>query len=171
MPKLMSIKEVAEYLGVCINTIRRLIWKGELPASRVGGQWRIEEDALNLYLKKKAYFAGDIAFHQLYFRQSVLDVYLKEPTKYYVQEEGFHGRLGNKADRYKDHTAKSNAWVVGAEASDFGVPAGEFPELKFWKVKLKSGEMAVMVDPKAFYKLLDDEQNKWQPYRILNPQI
>jgi excisionase family DNA binding protein len=171
MGKLLSIEEAAQYLNVSHWTIRRLIHKGELPASKVGGQWRIDNDALELYLKKKASFAGDIALHQLYFRNAVLDQYRKEPEKYYVQEAGFHGRLGNKMDRYKDHTAKSNAWVVGAKASDIGVPPGEFPELRFWKVKLKSGDMAVMVDPKYFYKLPDAEQNKWMPYVILNPQV
>lgn len=171
MDKLLTIKEVAEFLNLSEKTIRRLIHKGELPASKVGGQWRIDKDALELYLKKKASFAGDIAIHQLYFRSSVLDVYRKQPDVYYIQEAGFHGRLGKKMDKYKDHTARSLAWTVGAKSEDLGVPPGEFPELRFYKVKLKSGDFAIMVEPKTFYRMPDEEQNKWMPYYIFNPQI
>ena len=176
MAKLLSIEEAAGYLNVSHWTIRRLIHKGELPASKVGGQWRIDDDALNLYLKKKASFTGDIAIHQLYFRNAVLDQYRKEPEKYYIQEAGFHGRLGLKREQYDLHTLKSVKWAsdpkVQKEIEQLdNVAASLFAELKFWKVKLKSGDMAVMVDPKYFYKLPDAEQGKWKLYVILNPQI
>ncbi|HLD36401.1 MAG TPA: helix-turn-helix domain-containing protein [Planctomycetota bacterium] len=182
MDKLMTIKGVAEFLNLSEKTVRRLIHKGELPASKVGGQWRMDKDTIELYLKKKAYFAGDIAIHQLYFRSSVLDVYRKQPEVYYIQEAGFHGRLGKKTDKYKLHSDRSNAWVVGAKADDLGTLPGEFPELRFYKVKLKNAErsgvptndgsdFAIMVEPKTFYRMPDEEQNKWAAYRILNPSI
>ncbi|MDI6788742.1 MAG: helix-turn-helix domain-containing protein [Planctomycetota bacterium] len=171
MDKLMTIKEVVEFLNLSETTVRRLIHRGELPASKVGGQWRIDNDALQLYLKKKASFVGDVAIYQLYFRKEVLEVYRKHPEVYYIQEAGFHGRLGRKRDRYKDHTARSLAWVVGARSEDLGVPPDEFPELRFYQVKLKSGKFAIMVEPKTFYRMPEEERHKWSPYRLLNPQI
>ena len=171
MNKLLTINEAAEYLGVSYRTVFRLIHSGQMPASKVGGQWRLEQDAIDLYLKKKSYFVGDIAIHQLYFRTSVLDTYRKEPDKYYIQESGYHGRLGKKIDNYKLHSDRSNAWVIGAKTEELGILPGEFPELNFWKAKLKSGDFAIVVDPKAFYKMPDEEQKKWRPYSILNPSI
>src|SRR5512137_2663011 len=105
MTKLLTVKDAAEYLNVSEKTVLRLIRRGELPASKVGGQWRLEQDAIDLYLRKKCYFAGDVAIHQLYFRTDVLELYRKESQKYYVQEAGYHGRLGKKSDSYDSHNA------------------------------------------------------------------
>lgn len=45
-----SIKEVAGILGISEKTVRRLIKRGELPARRVGGVWRISRDAIRQLL-------------------------------------------------------------------------------------------------------------------------
>ncbi|MEK7309626.1 MAG: helix-turn-helix domain-containing protein [Planctomycetota bacterium] len=164
MPKLLTIKEVAEYLAVSIDTVRRLIHKGQLPASKVGGQWRIDKDTLELYLKKKASFVGDVAIHQLYFKEAVLGIYYDKLDIYYIQMSGTHGRLGKKKDRYEKQVKIS---YMGKEP----LPPDKFPEINFWKVKLRNGDFAVMVEPKAFYKMPDEEQAKWMPYSILNPSI
>jgi len=162
MPKLLTIKEVAEYLAVSIDTVRRLIRNGQLSASKVGGQWRMDQDAIELYLKKKATFVGDIAIHQLYFKEAVISIYWDKLDTYYIQMSGTHGRLGKKMDRYEKQVKLSLKAPL---------PQGQFPEINFWKVKLRSGDMTIMVEPKSFYKMPDEEQAKWMPYRILNPSI
>jgi excisionase family DNA binding protein len=45
-PPLRSSREVAEYLGVSIGVVYRLIRAGRLKAIKVGGQYRITPGAL-----------------------------------------------------------------------------------------------------------------------------
>jgi len=39
--RLLTLPQVAARLGVCVATVRRLIDRGELPAKRVGRQYRV----------------------------------------------------------------------------------------------------------------------------------
>ena len=48
--KLMQICEVSEALGISNTTTRRLIKAGVLPAIRVGGQIRVDQDRLRDWL-------------------------------------------------------------------------------------------------------------------------
>ena len=50
MNKLLTIRQVAEYLKVSERTVLRYIESGRLQASRIG-QWRIKESDLNKFLK------------------------------------------------------------------------------------------------------------------------
>ena len=54
MAQIFTIEEVAEKLKVHPMTIRRYIWRGVLPAIKLGkGRvWRITEEDLNEFLKK-----------------------------------------------------------------------------------------------------------------------
>jgi excisionase family DNA binding protein len=51
-PTLLTIKEVAEQLKVSDDTVRRLIWTGQLSAHRVLGQLRINRDDFDDYLAR-----------------------------------------------------------------------------------------------------------------------
>ncbi len=46
----MTIQQTAEYLQVCDKTVRRLISKKELSASKVGKSWRIKKSDIEKYL-------------------------------------------------------------------------------------------------------------------------
>jgi excisionase family DNA binding protein len=46
MPRLLKPREAAEYLGLSYETLIELVHNGEVPACKVGGTWRIPEDAL-----------------------------------------------------------------------------------------------------------------------------
>ena len=50
LPRLLSIPHVAEHLGVCTKTVRRLIAAGGLPAIRVGRTIRIADSDLATYV-------------------------------------------------------------------------------------------------------------------------
>ena len=50
LPRLLSVREVAAYLGVCTKTVRRLIAAGALPTTRIGHHLRIVEADLAAYL-------------------------------------------------------------------------------------------------------------------------
>lgn len=49
---ILTVAQAAEYLKVCDKTVRRLIAKQELAASKVGNSWRILKVDIDKYLKK-----------------------------------------------------------------------------------------------------------------------
>jgi excisionase family DNA binding protein len=53
MPRLLKPREAAEYLGLGYETLIDLIHNGEVPACKVGGTWRIPEDALKKCIEDK----------------------------------------------------------------------------------------------------------------------
>lgn len=55
----LRVSEVATLLGFDVKTIRRWIKAGQLPATRMGGEWRIERADLKSYLLERG--AGGIA--------------------------------------------------------------------------------------------------------------
>lgn len=50
MNKIYSVDNVAELLNVSVKTIRRYIYSGKIAASKIGGQWRINQDQLDDYI-------------------------------------------------------------------------------------------------------------------------
>lgn len=49
--KLMTVDEVAEYVGLTSFTVRRLAKKGSIPAAKVGRSFRFKPEDLNAYLR------------------------------------------------------------------------------------------------------------------------
>ena len=52
LDKLLTIQQVMSRLQVADETIYRYIKSGKLRAVRVGGLWRVPEDALDEFLRK-----------------------------------------------------------------------------------------------------------------------
>lgn len=50
--QIMTLKEVAKYLGVHTMTVYRLLKEKKLPGFKVGGQWRTKKEVLDNYLLK-----------------------------------------------------------------------------------------------------------------------
>ena len=48
--QIMTPKEAAKYLGFHLVTIYRLLKKSEIPAVKIGGQWRFKKDILDGWL-------------------------------------------------------------------------------------------------------------------------
>jgi excisionase family DNA binding protein len=53
MQRLLTSEDVAEWLRVDVVTVRRLINRGELPAYRVGGEFRFKESDLEEFLERQ----------------------------------------------------------------------------------------------------------------------
>ncbi|MBI4432596.1 MAG: helix-turn-helix domain-containing protein [Candidatus Omnitrophica bacterium] len=51
--QIMTLKEVAKYLGVHSMTVYRLLKEKKLPGFKVGGQWRTKKEVLDSYLLKE----------------------------------------------------------------------------------------------------------------------
>ena len=54
--ELLSIGSVAKILNVSEKTVRRWIEREELTAYRLGGQWRIAQKDLDIFLKLRRNF-------------------------------------------------------------------------------------------------------------------
>ena len=46
----LTVEEAAKYFGVNPSTVYRLAQRGELPAFKVGGQWRFSQDVLETWV-------------------------------------------------------------------------------------------------------------------------
>lgn len=48
--QIMTLREVAQYLGLHIMTVYKLTREGRVPAAKIGGQWRFKRDVLEEWL-------------------------------------------------------------------------------------------------------------------------
>ena len=51
--EIMTLKEVAKYLGLHIMTVYKLTREGRVPAAKIGGQWRFKRDVLEEWLESQ----------------------------------------------------------------------------------------------------------------------
>ena len=57
---IMTIREVAGYLGLHEMTVYKLTREGRVPAAKIGGQWRFKRDVLDDWLETQMHtHAGD----------------------------------------------------------------------------------------------------------------
>jgi excisionase family DNA binding protein len=50
---LMTVEEVAQYLSLHELTVRRLARAGEIPAFKVGRQWRVKKNLLDRWIGRE----------------------------------------------------------------------------------------------------------------------
>ena len=55
MEEIMTVEEVAAYLKVSKNTIRRWCVKGKLPAFKIEREWRIYREDLERVIRQSSY--------------------------------------------------------------------------------------------------------------------
>jgi excisionase family DNA binding protein len=51
--RLLTLSEAANLLQVSTRTLQRMIRSGELPAFKVGGQWRVRETQLKQWVESR----------------------------------------------------------------------------------------------------------------------
>jgi excisionase family DNA binding protein len=66
LPLVMTISQVAAYLGLHELTVRRLAREGEIPALKLGRQWRVKQDLLDRWIEERSMDnLGEIGKQQL----------------------------------------------------------------------------------------------------------
>lgn len=70
--RLLTIADAAELLAVCEFTVRRLIWRGDLPFVRVGRSLRIRRTELEAWIEENSERNGEMAVAK--HKQSHLEV-------------------------------------------------------------------------------------------------
>jgi len=53
LSEIMTIQEVARYLSLHELTVRRLAREGELPAFKIGRQWRVKKEILDRWIERQ----------------------------------------------------------------------------------------------------------------------
>ena len=48
---IMTLSEVANYLGLHVMTVYKLTREGRVPGAKIGGQWRFKRDILDGWLE------------------------------------------------------------------------------------------------------------------------
>ena len=54
MQKLMTIKEVADYLRLSRVTVYKMTRQGKIPALKIGKQWRYNRSEIDSWVKQKS---------------------------------------------------------------------------------------------------------------------
>jgi len=61
LPRVMTVKELSDYLRVHPSTVYKLLRRGDLPGSRIGNDWRFNAEVIHrwcLELNRKASDGG-----------------------------------------------------------------------------------------------------------------
>lgn len=53
LENLVSINEVAKMFNVSTSTIRKLVINGDVIGYKIGGQWRVDVNSCDIYLKNR----------------------------------------------------------------------------------------------------------------------
>ena len=56
--QIMTLKEVAKYLGTHEISIYRLLNKGKIPGFKLGGQWKFKKDIIDDWIKSEIHKQG-----------------------------------------------------------------------------------------------------------------
>ena len=56
--QIMTLREVAHYLGLHVMTVYKLTREGRVPAAKIGGQWRFKRDVLDEWLETQMHKRG-----------------------------------------------------------------------------------------------------------------
>ena len=54
MSEFMTVAEVADHLRVTDKTIYRLLWSGQVPAAKIGQQWRFERGSIDNWVQRNS---------------------------------------------------------------------------------------------------------------------
>lgn len=54
MDRLLNIREAAEYLSISPHTLYKLVERREVPAVKVGGSWRLSQNALRSFIDARS---------------------------------------------------------------------------------------------------------------------
>jgi len=57
--RLLTLSEAAQLLHISTRTLHRMIQNGDLPALKVGGQWRVRESQLQRWVEHREHSAVD----------------------------------------------------------------------------------------------------------------
>jgi len=157
--RLWTIEEAVEYLHVSRRTIFNLIKRYELPAVKIGKSLSFRLKDLEIFITKRLTIQGLYGTKPIIFKKQVLDKYFKSPDIYYVHDEGFSGKVGNRRaliNRSIPLTAKTK---LGRR-----IIRESFAEVFYNKVKVKGNKEVILISAREMEKIPSEERLHWNRF-------
>ena len=151
--RLMSVKEVADYLGISRLTLYRLISAGELSGFKIGGVWRFKEENIEDYLARTRTPDKGTRYRGRLFDTTLLVRYYQDPKKYQITKKGIHQWLS----LYEEYLTG----LTEEEQRRQG-----FEPVKYQRICLEHGRTAAVVTPGYFDRLSEEEKEWWVKWEI-----
>lgn len=117
----LSTQEAADYLGAHIETIRRLARRGEIPAYKIGKDWRFRRDALLRW--------GETHYLRRWEPQVLVvddDEMIRDILRRYLEPEGYRVTTAADGEAALRHVADTTPDVVLLDLQMPGMDGVEF---------------------------------------------
>ncbi|HYA35973.1 MAG TPA: helix-turn-helix domain-containing protein [Candidatus Binataceae bacterium] len=59
----ITVKELADYLRCHTSTVYRLLKRNELPAFKIGSDWRFNREAIDTWLRERSFYPSRDDIH------------------------------------------------------------------------------------------------------------
>ncbi len=158
MTELMTVREVAAYLRVTEKTIYRLLRRPEIPASRVGHQWRFDRASVDNWLQRNPGGAG--AAFLVIDDEDVIRALFKDV----LQEQGHRVIAAETGDRGLELVKQHDFALIFL---DLRMPGMDGTEL-FHQIKALKPELPVIII--SGYPDSDMMVQAWEqgPFGVMN---
>lgn len=150
--RLMSVKGVAEFLGVSRKTVYRLIAQGELSGFKVGGVLRFRQVDIDAYLEQTRTKLRTPYYGRVFY-DWVLTPYHQAPRKYLIVKRGPSYWF-----------SLTEPYLKGLSPADRA--REEFKPVKYRKIRSPKGENIIVVSPGYFNRLTPALQKEWLRFEI-----
>jgi len=146
-PEIMTVDEVAKCLRISFSTAYQMAQRGSLPGFKVGRQWRFYKSDIEKFLnsaspittRPQAIRRGSVIFDSL-----ILMRY-----------------------RYHPHQVKDTpqgGWVLMRTIEEDKTSA--VVKIRFRKIRLTDGKMAIVLSPRAFKRIPENQRERWEKMKI-----
>ncbi|MBI4711875.1 MAG: helix-turn-helix domain-containing protein [Planctomycetes bacterium] len=149
----MGLGDACKLLGVNRLSIYRLIKEGKLPATKVGGAWRLIKTEVARYLLNKKYRYGMTGIRGVFFYAQALDKYRNDKTVYYVDESAYDGFVGNRQNWHDYKTLRSLRYI---------------PKMDLF---FAGGGFVLALTYEQYENLPPAEHDHWSGYRVPDKEI
>lgn len=108
---MLSVRETAEVLGLCLDSVRRHLRSGKMPGVRVGRNWRIPESQLSAYMGLAR--EEEQTYHASRYDRGGHSTDMSEPTR--VSDKAMYYREDSRTGRTATARAENRTTQEGNE--------------------------------------------------------
>ncbi|MBA7580976.1 hypothetical protein ES708_22875 [subsurface metagenome] len=156
MQKHTTSKEACKYLGICQDTLYRLVKRGRLTGHKTSQGWRFKRAEVEAYRN----YRRRIKYDGLVFTFPIVTQYRCVPKKYDVKtkHKGDVGWISLNPDYQKSLSKKELAREY-------------FRPIRYHRVRLAGGYTVIVVSQRDFDRLPRAEKSKWLRFELKPERI